>query len=136
MSNADDEMKLAAIGEQLRTQDNRSTADPMFCVQEKRREYWFDPQWGDQHVWIDQESGDYEVSETEKPGYKQTGYKDTWQTVMVAFTEAACKDYLRQNGHNHDKTRIYVKSFRRCNEMVFIRKWLMEKGGDKHAVNS
>lgn len=29
--------ELFAIGEQLRTQDNRITQNPMFCVQEKRR---------------------------------------------------------------------------------------------------
>jgi len=116
---------MLAIGEQLRTQDNRITAEPMFCVQEKRREYGFDLKCTDQTVWIDQESGEYEESDTEKPGYEEVGYKDIWHTVMVAFTEAGCKDYLRQNGHNHNEPRIYVESFRRCDEMIAIRKWLM-----------
>lgn len=116
---------LLDISERLRTQDNRCTVEPMFCVQEKHREYGFDTQWNDDFVWIDVQSGDNDVSETEKPGYIKTGYKDTWLTVMVAFTEEGCKDYLRLNGHNLGETRIYVESFRRCDEMIRIRAWLM-----------
>jgi coenzyme F420-reducing hydrogenase alpha subunit len=32
--------KMKIIGELLRTQDNRCTEDPMFCVQVKRRTHW------------------------------------------------------------------------------------------------
>jgi hypothetical protein len=32
--------KMKIIGELLRTQDNRCTEDPMFCVQIKRRTHW------------------------------------------------------------------------------------------------
>ena len=80
---------LAEIGERLRTQDNRITELPMFCVQEK-------------------------------------GHVGQWITIMVAFTEEGCKEYLRQDGHNHRGARIYVESFRRCPEMIAIRKYLME----------
>ena len=119
-------LTMEAIGERLRTQDNRITAEPMFCVQEKKRDVGYDPQYAEgETVWIDMEGGDYVEVPPETPGAEEFGYKDRWETVMVAFTEEGCKDYLRQNGHNHRETRIYVESFRRCDEMVAIRKMLM-----------
>ena len=117
---------LSAIGERLRTQNNRYTADPMFCVQEKFREYGFDPAYADQTVWIDMEGGDYGETEPGSPGAEETGYKDRWETVMVAFTEEGCKEYLKLNGHNHrGETRIYIKSWNRCPEMIAIREYLV-----------
>jgi hypothetical protein len=82
--------ELLAIGKRLLTQDNRITAEPMFCVQEKK-------------------------------------LMGQWCTIMTCFTEEGCKDYLRQDGHNHKNTRIYAESFRRCDEMLAIRHWLMDE---------
>lgn len=42
---------MQAIGERLRTQDNRITESPMFCVQEKVRDYGYDPAWRDDICW-------------------------------------------------------------------------------------
>lgn len=116
--------ELQAIADRLKTQDNRATFEPIFCVQEKRREYGYDPGWVDGHVWLDLDNDCEEVPE-DTEGAQKTGYKDAWHTVMVAFTEQGCKDYLRVNGHNHGETRIYVDSLYRCAEMIAIRKWLM-----------
>lgn len=113
---------LADIGHRLRTQDNRMTAHPMFCVQEKRREYGYDPRWTDNCVWIGE---DGEVSKVEVAGFRRTGYKDSWHTVMVAFTQVGCEDYLNMNRHNLGETRIYVESFYRCPEMIALREWLI-----------
>ena len=44
---------------------------------------------------------------------------------MVDFTEDGCKEYLKQNGHNLNKPRIYVESFHRCPEMIAIREFLI-----------
>lgn len=113
---------LAEIGERLRTQDNRCTADAMFCVQVLERHHGYDTDWSDDHVWMF--DGD-EVPEG-NPRAQKIGYRDAWRTVMVAFTEAGAQDYIRQNGHNHrGEKRIYVESFRRCEEMIAIRKYLM-----------
>jgi hypothetical protein len=122
--------ELRAIAERLRTQDNRITAEPMFCVQEKIRIYGLDPQWSDENVWIDTYDG---VCECEAPADEEetetvvrTGFMDRWETRMVAFTAAGCDEYIRQNGHNHSgELRIYVESFRRCPEMIAIRAMLM-----------
>jgi len=123
---------LLDISERLRTQDNRCTAEPMFCLQIKVRDVGYDPQYADGNtVWINMESGDYEEVEPETEGAEEFGYKDRWETVMVAFTEEGLNDYMRQDGHNvtarahNGETRIYVESFRRCDEMIRIRQFLM-----------
>jgi len=130
MTDEEKRIALAEIGERLRTQDNLCTADPMFCVQEKKTVYGLDPQWTDNPVWIDTEDGVWEVPEPEDGEetelIKQTGKFEYWETVMVSFTNAGCQEYLRLNGHNHrGETRIYVESFRRCPEMIAIREYLM-----------
>lgn len=116
---------LSVIGERLRTQDNHCTQNPMYCVQERRREYGYDLAYAEHAVWIDMASGDYEETEPGAEGAEEIGYKDRWETVMVAFTEEGCKEYLRLNGHNHGETRIYVESWNRCPEMIAIREHLM-----------
>jgi hypothetical protein len=82
---------LLAIGVRLRTQDNRCTADPMFCVQEKRRDIGYDKNYSDDTVWIDMSDGDYDEVEPNTPGAEEFGYKDRFETVMVAFTQGGCR---------------------------------------------
>lgn len=113
--------ELQAIGERLRTQDNRITHNPMFCVQQKRRIVGLHRDYSDQTVWI----LDGEQVEPETEGATEYGVREHWETVMVAFTEEGCKEYLRQNGHNLRAPRIYVESFNRCPEMIAIRDFLM-----------
>jgi hypothetical protein len=129
---------LPSIGERLRTQDNRCTAEPMFCVQVKVSDVGYDPNYADgDTVWIDMESGEFDIVEPDTKGAKEFGYKDRWETVMVAFTEAGAQDYIRQNGHNHrGELRIYVESFRRCEEMIAIRKHLMEMKSPEQKQNA
>lgn len=112
---------LAEIAARLRTQDNRCTENPMFCVQTKRRDvvpegFSYDI------VWV----LDGEEVDEGTEGAEEYCIRERWETVMVAFTEEGCKEYLRQNGHNLTESRIYVESFNRCPEMIAIRKWLME----------
>ena len=130
------ETRMDAIGHRLQTQDNRCTADPMFCVQGRRRIYGLDPQWVDDVVWIDIEDGTTEVDEPEGGEETQyvlrSGYVDIWETLAVCFTEDGCKQHLELNGHNYRRykeVRIYVESFRRNPEMQAIRDHLMQKGG-------
>jgi hypothetical protein len=123
---------LLDISERLRTQDNRCTSSPMFCLQIKVRDIGYDPHYADGNTaWIDMQSGDYEEVEPETEGAEEFGYKERWETVMVAFTEEGLNDYMRQDGHNvrcrahNGETRIYVESFRWCDEMTRIRQFLM-----------
>lgn len=123
---------LLAISERLKTQDNRITQNPMFCVQEKKRLVGLDAAYSENRCWHD--SANHETiyddakdfKEPEGEEWEEFGYIDQWFTVMVAFTEAGCEEYLRLNGHNHrGETRIYVESFNRCPEMIAIREALM-----------
>lgn len=126
---------IGAIGERLRTQDNRCTAEPMFCVQEFHKDIGYDADYTDDVVWIDMSNGESEEVEPESPGAEKFGYKERWETVMVAFTEAGCNEYIRLNGHNHSgKLRIFTESFRRCPEMIAIREMLMRKPPDFDAA--
>lgn len=121
---------LNEISERLRNQDNRCTADPMFCVQEKKRDVGYDADYSDKRCWHDGEKTIYD----DDPAFREPtgeqwdvfGYVDRWETVMVAFTEEGCKEYIRLNGHNHrGEIRIYAMSFRRCPEMLAIRSALL-----------
>lgn len=121
------------IASRLQAQDNRCTADPMFCLQIKVRDVGYDKNYSEgQTVWINMESGDSEEVPPETEGAEEFGYKDRWETVMVAFTEKGLLDYMERDGHNvkrlayNGETRIYVESFRRCDEMIRIRKALLE----------
>lgn len=116
------QLTLVDIAERLRTQDNRSTSQPMFCVQELKREWGIDSGYTETFGWVDDEGNQLPG---EEPGAHKVGYRDRWETVMVAFTEVGCKEYLALDGHNLGETRIYVESFNRCPEMILIRELLM-----------
>lgn len=120
---------IAGIAARLQSQDNHCTADPMFCVQEKKRDIGYAVRYSkpEETVWINLKSGSLEPLPPWTKGAEEFGYKNRWETVMVAFTEEGCKEYLRLNGHNHKgETRIYVDSFSRCPEMQAIRETLLE----------
>jgi hypothetical protein len=135
---------LLAIGERLRTQDNRCTANPMFIVQQQRS-FGVEPGEGDMDVWLDEdwEEVDDETaamldklddafeSDLDKDQiamlerHTKRGIKHHWEFVMAAFTEKGCNEYLRLDGHNLTKPRIYAMSFNRCPEMLAIRETLL-----------
>lgn len=126
---------LSAIGERLRTQDNRITQNPMFCVQILRREVGYDSSYAANYCWVDIEAEETvyeEPSDSDDDRWEKFGYVDRWETVMVAFTEGGCNEYLALDGHNcrsrahNGEVRIYVESFNRCPEMIAIREMLME----------
>jgi len=119
----------------LNTQDNRATANPMFCVQEKVRDYGFTSDYAEGFVNLGE---DCEIVDEEDVGeydgdIRRVGYKDRWETIRVFFTEVACKFYMRQMKHRHGPMRSYVESYERCWEMIDIRKWLMD-GADRKRI--
>lgn len=130
---------LRAIGERLRTQDNRITQNPMFCVQIKRRDVGYDSAYSDRRCWLDSANeliiydDDRDFKEPIGNEWDEFGYVDRWETVMTAFTEEGCKEYLALNGHNdrsrafRGEVRIFVESFNRCPEMISIRDALMSQ---------
>lgn len=127
-------VELQAISDRLKTQDNRSTANPMFCVQILVRDVGYDPAYASDTVWIDMESGDHQEVPPHTPGAEEFGWKERWETVMVAFTEGGCEEYLNLNGHNvkrkayKGQVRIYVETWNRCPEMIAIREFMLAAG--------
>jgi hypothetical protein len=124
---------LAAIGERLRTQDNRCTAHPAFQVRGLRRIYGMDPDYATDTVWLDNGADCIEAEppdDPENPGdfFIKTGYQDHWEVIMVAFSEQACLDFIEHNGHRcgaYRELEVYADSFYRCPEMLAIREALM-----------
>ena len=133
---------LAKVAAHLGTQDNRATAHPMFCVQILVREVGFDIAYADNRCWWNPEElrAIYDDDkrfrgEPKRKGWDGPyGYKDRWETVMVALTEAGCNEYLELDGHNvkrrafRGQIRIYAESFNRCHEMIAIREFLLSIG--------
>jgi hypothetical protein len=126
-------VEILKIGERLRIQDNRCTADPIFQVQVKERIYGLDSSSSDDFVWRDDDWNDVEIPEGADPdsppkGVEVVYYATRWRVVSVALTEEGCKEHLRLNGHNYrgyDEVRIYADSLYRCPEMIAIREFLM-----------
>jgi len=129
---------LSHIGEQLRTQDNRMTSNPMFQVRIKVRDVGYDSNFASGHCWRDSaneetiydDDKDFK-GEPDGSEWEEFGYRDRWEIVMIAFTQKGCEEYLRLNGHNdrrrafRGEVEIYVDSFNRCPEMIAIREALM-----------
>ena len=138
---------LLAIGEQLRTQDNRCTANPAFCVQVLERigpimlEYgsgeicFHDPEQCETYY---KDGPDPERWKELRRVFRQgdlpgeitiSSYVEKWITVQTCFTEQGCKRYLELDGHNlrhFHGVRIYAESFGGRNlEMLEIRKALL-----------
>ncbi|HCT7897898.1 TPA: hypothetical protein OT849_001887 [Enterobacter cloacae] len=124
------------IGENIRTQDNRITSEPMFCVFQKREIVVDEDYDCDRIVWVDEEG--CEATELqimrlellhdncrETPDkWRRIAVKDIDDFVTCCFTEQGCKDYLACNGHNLRLPFIYVKSGFRNAEYIGIRNWL------------
>ncbi|MEE9312195.1 MAG: hypothetical protein V3V10_07245 [Planctomycetota bacterium] len=121
---------LSAISNLLRTQDNRHTQDPLFCLQVKKRDVGYPSDWGNDTVWVydyPDEHDDQETEPEDTENWTEYGYVDRWSTVMVSFTEQACKDFVESNGHHvHGESRIFAETLWRCDEMIAIRKFIME----------
>lgn len=137
---------LLAIGDHLRTQDNRCTSNPMFCIQVCERIGPIDPTYGTGHRMYHnhQESETYYPDRPDPEEWARLNalddkgnlpesvtagdYFEKWTTVQTCFTEDGCKQHLELNGHNYRHyygTRIYVESFHRNPEMLAIREFLM-----------
>lgn len=124
------------IGENIRTQDNRITSDPMFCVYQKR-EIVVDADYDyDRIVWVDEDGSEANKRQSRRlellhenfreppEKWRRVAVKDIDEFVTCCFTEQGCKDYLAANGHNLRLPFIYVKSGFRNAEYIGIRNWL------------
>jgi hypothetical protein len=132
--------EFSRIGENLRTQDNRVTSDPMFCVFQKREIVTHEDYDHDRIVWIDEDGNEaterqrmrlellHENCREAPEKWRRVAVKEITDFVTCCFTEQGCKDYLACNGHNLRLPFIYVKSGFRNAEYQTVRNWLMSAG--------
>jgi hypothetical protein len=114
-------MILKQMGHEVRTQDNRITAEPIFVVQQKRRIYGMDPELGVSFEYLNS-SGD--VTDETDPDGERTAYIDIWEMVQPFFTCKGAEHYIEENRHHMTEPRIYVESAYRNKEWIAIREWL------------
>lgn len=128
---------LWELREQLRTQDNAATADPIFVVQQRVRDIGYDPGWTDDVAWVDDE-GELdeeqaarceavydETGATEVDGARRAGYKDRYEFVTACLTNEAAESYIAANKHRLCEPRVFVESGYRNYEWIRLRSWLM-----------
>ena len=116
------------------------TMHPMFCLQVLVRDTGLAAEYSDpdKRCWWSFSRCEvvYEKPEDLR-GWEEFGYRDRWETVMVAFTQEGLDEYMELDGHNmryraHEgKTRVYVESFYRCPEMIAIRDYLLSLSKDR-----
>jgi hypothetical protein len=130
--------RLSKIGDQIRSQDNRCTDQPLFAVMEKRGLPTLDTHDHDRIDWVETESGDYCLADDTKarrlealhqagrdtPGWERYAMKDIDVFVTACFTEQGCKDFLARDGHNHNRPFIYAFGSYRNAEYQAVRDWL------------
>lgn len=126
---------LLMLGELLRTQNNRITANPVFAVQQKHRIWGVED--GDGHEWREIDGWEaveddvaaelernFDIYGEVKDGYARMCYVDTWEFVTACLTEKGCEQYIALNGHNLCEPRIYAYGGYRNREWEFLREWL------------
>jgi hypothetical protein len=130
--------ELKAIGENIRTQDNRATDAPMFIVQQKKRIWGVDSDCSSDFVWVNVDADNTVANESEAAildqleaehkevpdGWDRAGFVDTWEFVTACFTERGCEDYIKANGHNLNEPRIYAAGSYRNEEFRSVREIL------------
>jgi len=133
--------ELSAIGELIRTQDNRITDQPFFAVMTKREIISSEDHDCDRICWVENQSGNYvEATETQyrrleaiyqgkyevREGWDRYAMKEIDVFVTGCFTEQGCKDYINKNGHNLNKPFIYAFGSYRNDEYQTVRKFIMQ----------
>ena len=138
--------QLALIGDEIRTQNNRHTADVAFFVNVKERiptdqEFSCCDEWAfhdhgaletyyhdsrDRERWEELSKLHEEDELTEE--ITAFRYIEVWKTVQVCFTEKAANEHLEYNRHRYTSyhgAEVYGESFYRNPEMLQIRNALI-----------
>ena len=125
------------LRDRLNRQDNAATADPLFIVQQRVREYGYDPYWASDFAWIregdeldEEEAAVCEATHAETGADKineadRTGYQDRFVFVTACLTRQAAEDYIEHMRHRLCDPRVYVETAYRNHELLRLRKWLM-----------
>ncbi len=132
--------RIKQIGQAIASDDYKhATAEPIFLVQQKIRDYGYESGYEDGYDWI--EDGEIvtglrakRLTIRENMGrdinsrYKMAYYKDRWEFVTACFTRAGAEAFIARQKHNLKETRIWVDSLFRNQEMIDLRNYLAELG--------
>lgn len=143
---------MAEISGNLKTQDNRITADPLFVVFQKSVVVVDEDYDHDRVVWVDDEGNEADtedayslsamrqdmeggsfmddeielIDEDEcRREWRRIAIKEVDEFVTACFTEVGAESYLKVNRHNLRKPYIFVTSLFRNEEMKNLRNWLL-----------
>ena len=137
--------QLAALREELRTQDNAITADPLFVVFQEERIYGVSQDYRtDGYEWVSEDDSsvtadddeakvlDKLLDEDRELSIGGMTYQRVWYRIVPRFataclTRKGAEDYIARNGHNLTKPYIYVESLHRNEEMIALREHLMKE---------
>ncbi len=133
---------IKQIGKAIAADDfEHCTAEPIFLVQQKSRDYGYDSQYTTDFEWIDSVEG-YPIEEriakrltllddngrNVDDRYVRAYYQDRWEFVTACFTRAGAEAFIARQKHNLKETRIWVDSLFRNQEMIELRNYLSELG--------
>jgi len=134
---------LKNLSHELNTQNNRCTASPLFCVQQKKRIYGMDSGYSEGCIyqWRDDPEYFWETEREALDGLKRDDlpeedfddyieeiyYVEIWDFVTAHLTEKAAQRYIDENRHNLNEPRIYVTSQYRCDEFNKVVDYLKNK---------
>ncbi len=137
--------EMLALGERLRTQDNRCTDGPVFLIQIPRS-YECDPVEATEVHWFDQDHEQEDEEERKRleseyqrfllipKGYTRRGLNFYWETVTACLSQQGCDDHIALNGHNLRGHRVYVVGSHRNDEWKTVRAFLMALPADFNAT--
>ena len=136
--------QLAALREELRTQDNAITADPLFVVFQEERVYGVSQDYHTNgYTWVGEEDSSVRADDDESKvldklleeddrelsiggvTFERVWYRTVPRFVTACFTRKGAEDYIARNRHNLTKPYIYVESMYRNEEMIALRNHLM-----------
>lgn len=147
--------ELEDLRNELNTQNNLATGNPLFIVEEEKRIYGMDGYLIDDldYIWVYSNDSEYQFEpeeifdeirrdcenrdeheilnlfdneiEPEEWGYEQWFYVTEMIFVSAHLTNRAAVRYINGNRHNMRKPRVYVTSQYRCHEWNMVRKHLM-----------
>jgi hypothetical protein len=133
---------LIELVNNLKTQDGRITSDPIFEVQECRKEPRPEGYNSDDSYFLEHVTGNYgrydtlfaayrDLLEREYPkpriraNVEEVNYTLEWQAVTSCFTEVGADRFIARNRHNFHPLRTYVASLCHNYEMATLRKLLL-----------
>ena len=137
---------LKKSAQSILTQDNAATANPAYCVKERKKVFGVDKDYendgydwaclADQESWSDGDAfhdaldtfandlGEDEIT-INGSEYEKVYYRFQERTVTTCFTREQAQRYIDENRHNLKNPSIYVESFNRNPEMLAVRELLI-----------